>query len=89
MTERIYYSTEELFRAMAPDLLPFLLATDSFWTGIRENSITDEELDGYQILAEDLGMSPEESAIAKAIQVVRDSRNTCLPTPVNLQIYPR
>ena len=86
MTERLYGSVEELFRETAPELLEFLGADDPFWKGIKENTITDGELDGHQHLIEDLGMSPELSAVAKAVQILQDYRKTALPTPVNFRL---
>lgn len=83
MTERVYHSVEELFRNRAPDLLEFLGKDDLFWKRVSANTITDTELDGHQALIEELGMSPASSAVAKAIQILRDSRRTALPTPVD------
>ena len=88
MIERICGSTEELFREVAPDILEYLSEDDVFWKQVRENTITDQELDGHQELIEQLGMSPENSVVAKAVQIIRDHRRTSLPTPINLQITP-
>ena len=85
MTERIYGSVEELFKEVAPDLLEFIaIEDDYFWKQVRENTITDEELDGRRSNLEELGMYYPDSAIAKAIQLLKDSRKTSLPIPVTL-----
>lgn len=89
MTERLFGSTEELFRKVAPDLLEFINEDDLFWKQIWENTITDEELDGHQVLLDQLGMNPENSPVAKAVQLIKDYRTTLLPTPIGLQITPR
>jgi hypothetical protein len=82
--ERIYFSVEELFRAEAPDLLELITEDDLFWKQVRENTITDEELDGHMSLMQDLGMYYPDSGVAKAVQLLKDARKTCLPTPVKL-----
>lgn len=83
MAERIYSSVEELFTAVAPDLLEFLVEDDIFWKQVRENTITDEELIGHTALMQELGMYYPDSAVAQAVQIIKDSRKTTLPTPVN------
>lgn len=86
--ERIDKSVEELFKERAPELVIYLQSKDLFWSGIRNNSLTEEVLDQHQGLLEELGMSPEASDVARAIQVVRNLRQTELPTPTNLKITP-
>ena len=85
----MFGSTEELFREVAPDLLEFITEDDLVWKQIWENTITNEELDGHQVLMSQLGMYPENSAVAKAVQLIKDYRTTSLPTPIGLQITPR
>jgi len=82
MKEIIFSSTEELFREMAPDLLEYLSSEDIFWTQVRDNSISDEDLLRHQALLNELGINFPTSAVAKAIQLLIDSRKSSLPTPV-------
>lgn len=83
MAERIYGSVEELFKQVAPDLVEFLeIQDDFFWKQVRENTITDEELVGHTALMQELGMYYPDSAVAKAVQILKDSRKTSLPTPI-------
>jgi len=86
--ERIDKSVEELFKERAPELVIYLQSKDLFWSGIKNNSLTEEVLNQHQGLLEELGMSPETSDVARAIQVVRKLRQTELPTPINLKITP-
>jgi hypothetical protein len=86
--ERFDKFVEELFEERAPDLVIYLQNKDPFWSGIRNNSLTEEVLDQHQSLLEELGMSPETSDIVKAIQTVKFLRRTVLPTPVNLKVTP-
>jgi hypothetical protein len=86
--ERYDKSVEELFEQHAPELVVYLQNKDLFWSRIRNNSLTEIELDMHQGLLEELGMSSETSDVARAIQVVRKLRLTELPTPVNLKITP-
>ena len=88
MVERFDKSVEELFQQQAPELVVYLQNKDLFWSGIRNNSFTEEELDQHQGRLEELGMSPENSDIAKAILTLRFLRRTVLPTPVNLIVPP-
>lgn len=86
--ERFDKSVEELFEQHTPKLVAYLQNKDLFWSGIRNNSLTEEDLDRHQGVLEELGMSPEDSDIMKAIQTVRFLRRTVLPTPVNLKVTP-
>lgn len=83
MKERLYSSVEELFRDLAPDILEFLDSDDPFWRQVKDNSITDMELDGHQALMEQLGMFDKSSAVAKAVQILKSSRKSSLPTPLS------
>lgn len=84
MRENIYSSVKEMFAVVSPDLLDFLESEDIFWKKVRDNSITDEELDGHQKILEELGMFTKESAVATAIQIIKSLRHSSLPTPLNL-----
>lgn len=84
MTERMYSSVEELFKDVAPDLLELVTEDDPFWKQVRENTITDAELDGHTALLQELGMYYPDDAVAKAVQLLKDARKTSLPTPVML-----
>jgi len=86
--ERCAKSMEELFEQHAPELVVYLQNKDLFWSGIRNNSLTEGELDMHQGLLEESGMSSETSDVVRAIQLVRKLRLTELPTPVNLKISP-
>jgi hypothetical protein len=89
MVERIYNSVEELFKEEAPDLLEFLPEDDIFWKQIRENTITDEELIGHTALMQELGMYYPDSAVAKAVQLLKDARRSSLPTPLSFILPPK
>lgn len=82
MKEKVFSSTQELFSARAPDLLEYLSSDDVFWSQIRDNSITDEDLLRHQAILDELGINYPSSAVAKAIQLLIDSRKNSLPTPV-------
>jgi hypothetical protein len=86
MAERIYSSVGEMFSELAPDITEFLESKDLFWSRIRENSITDEELDKHQALMEEMGIFSKESAVSRAIQIMKSARKTSLPTPFNIRI---
>lgn len=86
MAERIYGSVGELFSDLAPDLCDFLNGEDLFWSRVRDNIITDEELDKHQALMEEMGIFSNESAVARAIQIMKSARKSHLPTPLNLRI---
>ncbi len=79
----MYRSVSDLFIATAPDLLEFLDSDDPFWLQVKDNSITDAELDGHQALMEELGMFDQSSAVAKAVQILKSARKSTLPTPIN------
>ncbi len=83
MKEKLYASVEKLFKEQAPDLLEFLESDDPFWKQVKDNSITDAELDGHQMLMEELGMFDQKSAVAKAVQVIKEARKKNLPTPLS------
>lgn len=81
MSERIFASIGEMFKYLAPDLLEFFDYDDIFWNKVRENTITDEELDRYQSMMEELGIFNQESAVAKAIQILKSSRKNIIELP--------
>jgi hypothetical protein len=82
MAERLFGSVKELFGVVAPDLLDYLKADDSFWKQVAENTITETELKGHQVLLEELGCTPADSAVLKAIYEIRRLRQSVLPTPL-------
>ena len=86
MKERIYDSVEELFKDRAPELIKFLESNDVFWSKVKNNTITDLELDGHQSLMEELGIFSADSPVAKAIQTIKTARKSSLPTPINIEL---
>jgi hypothetical protein len=86
MSERQTPSVEELFRDSAPYLLEFLSSNDIFWNQVRDNSITETELRGHQVLLEESGRTPEDSAVLKAIYEIRRLRQSALPTPIEFYL---
>lgn len=82
----MYNSVEELFKDTAPELVEFLFLKDPIWLSIKENTITDEELKGHSSLLQESGLTPESSAFAKAVQLIQDCRNTCLPSPIKISL---
>ena len=82
----MYNSVEELFKDAAPELIDFLSFDDPIWLSIKENTITDEELKGHASLMQESGLTPESSAFAKAVQLIQDCRNTCLPSPIKISL---
>lgn len=89
MVERVYTSVTELFAEVAPDLLESLTENDPFWVQVRENTITDAELDGHTALMQELGMYYPDSAVAKAVQLLKDARRSSLPTPLSFILPPK
>lgn len=86
MDERVQPSVEELFRENAPELLKFLFVEDLFWKQIQSNTITETELRGHQNLLEELGRTPKDSAVLKAIYEIRRFRQSVLPTPIEFYL---
>lgn len=82
----MYPSVEELFSNVAPDLLDYLHKGGLFWEQVRNNTITETELRGHQNLLEELGRTPNDSAVLKAIYEIRRLRQSVLPTPVEFYL---
>lgn len=84
MKEKLYTSVEEMFGELDSEILEFLNSKDLFWVSIKNNTITDDELDKHEALLSELGIFTKESVVARAIQLIKIARKHSLPTPINI-----